>query len=86
MNPLVTRAREEELRAAFLSSGKEAILDLKQCYDIIFTDAEREHLDYEHFLEDWDAFCSSKHGRDDDVSNRGGMTVAIALDFLKEMQ
>ncbi len=98
MNPIVTRAREERLRAAFLesagasaiveeaSSGKEAILDLKQCYGIMFTDVEREHLDYEHFLEDWDAFCSSKHGRDDDVSNRGGMTVAIALDFLTEMQ
>lgn len=96
-NPIVTKAREEQLRAAFLrsaeearidgvSSETEALLNLEQCYDIIFTDAEKEHLDYEHFREDWDAYCSSRAEADGSSINTCGMTVAIALDFLNEMQ
>ena len=100
-NPIVTKAREEQLRAAFLrsamleassieiSSGiEDVLLDLEMCYAIIFTDAEKEHLDYEHFLEDWDAYCSTSRGqgKDGHSINQGGMTVSIALDFLNEMQ
>jgi hypothetical protein len=65
-------------------SRADVTLDLKTCYDIIFTEAEKEHLAYEHFLEDWCAYCC--RGEGDDSIHQNGMTVAIALDFLKEMQ
>jgi hypothetical protein len=109
---MVTREREDQLRAAFtcaaaaskkmnvaynddrggddgaelLSRGADDVeLDLKTCYDIIFTEAEKEHLVYEHFLEDWCAYCG--RGDDGDVSiHIEGMTAATALDFLIEMQ
>lgn len=96
-NPMVTHAREEDLRKSFrkkvaelqdgpadeLSDGERRLLPLSACYEILFTDAEREHLEYDHFLEDWEAFV-------DGASNRGGdkdgMTVDVALRFLEEMQ
>lgn len=67
--------------------GKSAnILKLKKCYEILFTDAEKEHLSYEYFLEDWDAYCNQREDNDSDPIRREGMTISIALDFLKEMQ
>ncbi|KAL3809594.1 hypothetical protein ACHAXA_005810 [Cyclostephanos tholiformis] len=59
-------------------------LDLKTCYEIIFTEAEKEHLAYEHFVEDWCAYCR-RADRDGPIYH-DGMTVSIALDFLREMQ
>jgi hypothetical protein len=111
-NPMVTREREDQLRAAFscaaaaskkmnvacdddrggddgaelLSRGADDVeLDLKTCYDIIFTEAEKEHLVYEHFLEDWCAYCGRWDDGNESIHNEG-MTVATALDFLIEMQ
>jgi len=80
-NPMVTHTREADLRAAFEARADGGTLPLKDCYAILFTDAEREHLTYEFFLEDWAAFHES-HG---DLS-RDSMTVDTALQFLKEMQ
>ena len=65
--------------------SSDVVLDLKQCYEILFTDAEKEHLAYEYFLEDWEAYCE-RLGKGDTIHPREGMTVDIALDFLKEMQ
>ncbi|KAL7526780.1 hypothetical protein ACHAXR_001649 [Thalassiosira sp. AJA248-18] len=101
-NPMVTSEREEELRMAFLGAAAakmkiddeekcnqpfsiDVTLDLDQCYEILFTEAEKEHLSFEYFLEDWDAYCERANS-DNRIMHRGGMTVAIALDFLKEMQ
>ncbi|KAL7526748.1 hypothetical protein ACHAWF_001896 [Thalassiosira exigua] len=100
-NPMVTTEREEQLRRAFLEATAakvsvkncdrsrdipttEGLLDLKGCYDILFTDAEKEHLSYEYFIEDWDAYCERK-GSGSPIEEKG-MTVDVALDFLKEMQ
>lgn len=101
-NPMVTSEREEQICMAFLEAaaakmnvkdddpeGRELpsadiTFDLRQCYDVLFTDAEKEHLDYEYFLEDWGAYCEQKMHNNE--NHQGGMTVAIALDFLKEMQ
>mmetsp|Transcript_7593 Transcript_7593/g.16419 ORF Transcript_7593/g.16419 Transcript_7593/m.16419 type:complete len:539 (-) Transcript_7593:45-1661(-) len=67
-------------------SDKGVVLELKQCYETIFTDAEKEHLTYEYFLEDWDAYCERVDKDADNIHPRDGMTVAVAIDFLKEMQ
>ena len=80
-NPMVTHTREADLRAAFEARADGGMLPLKDCYAILFTEAEREHLTYEFFLEDWAAFHES-HG---DLP-RDSMTVDTALQFLKEMQ
>ena len=80
-NPMVTHTREADLRAAFEARADGGTLPLKDCYAILFTEAEREHLTYEFFLEDWAAFHES-HG---DLP-RDSMTVDTALQFLKEMQ
>jgi len=102
INPMVTSQREDELRKAFLDTAAaeqnmndnrgddkvlpsaDVTLDLKQCYKILFTEAEKENLTFEYFLEDWAAYCNP--GADCSSAHSEGMTVAIALDFLKEMQ
>lgn len=76
-NPVLTRARHDELQSAF---GKQS-LDLESCYDILFTDAEREHLTMEHFMEDWDAFLKTRPN-----IARECMSFDTAAAFLKEMQ
>lgn len=96
-NPMVTVQREGQLRLDFLNATRNgpsphstknedgAVLDLKQCYSILFTEAEKEHLTYEYFIEDWEAYCKRRESQKDALS-REGMTVDIALDFLREMQ
>ena len=94
-NPMVTSEREEQIRIAFQEAagvaGKgsddrnTALIELKQCYEILFTNAEKEHLAYEYFLEDWDAYCERMSDNNIDVC-RDAMAAATALDFLKEMQ
>ena len=83
-NPMVTVEREEEITLAFANAtaDKHDTLDLKQCYDILFTDAEKEHLEYDYFMEDWEAYCD-KH---DDITLRDRMSLKVALNFLREMQ
>jgi hypothetical protein len=92
-NPMVTNERVVNIRTAFVNETvlklhddtNEVILDLKTCYHILFTDSEKEHLDYDHFLEDWDAYYNDKYSDNESIRCEG-MTVEIALDFLKEMQ
>eukprot|EP00934_Nitzschia_sp_Nitz4_P005639 Nitzschia sp. Nitz4//scaffold109_size72162//12928//13917//NITZ4_005835-RA/size72162-processed-gene-0.38-mRNA-1//-1//CDS//3329532730//5629//frame0 len=74
--PLLTHQRQEDLEAAFPHAHS-----LVDAYPLLFTDAEREHLTYEHFLEDWAVFCeaNSKDSLEE-------VSYETALDFLREMQ
>ena len=99
-NPMVTSAREARLRAAFAAAATSAepgqarddrpvpkedgALELPRCYELMFTEEEREHLAYEYFLEDWAAYRDLKG--EDGTPPPGAMTVGVALDFLREMQ
>jgi mRNA deadenylase 3'-5' endonuclease subunit Ccr4 len=94
-SPMVTSEREAKLRQdfqnAYLSQqqadsavAEEVVLDLKTCYEIIFTEEEKQVLPYDYFIEDWEAYCQNNLCRGDDF--RDGMTIKTAIDFLKEMQ
>jgi hypothetical protein len=67
----------------------EAYLPLPECYRVLFTDEEREHLTYEYFLEDWDAYCTS-HATvtptTGSMMRKDAMNYETAADFLREMQ
>ena len=76
-NPMLTRTRHDELQSMFASR----VLDLRKCYDALFTEAEREHLTFEHFLEDWDAFLETRPNIERDC-----MSFETAVAFLEEMQ
>jgi hypothetical protein len=75
-------------------SAKRKELSLEEAFGVIFTAAEREHLTYEHFLEDWEAFqCRRTSGDDVKTSSTSHihpegicMTYDMAVQFLKEMQ
>jgi SAM-dependent methyltransferase len=75
--PLVTGARKEQLQAAFCDQE----VPLEQAYTVLFTDAEREHLEYDYFLQDWQAFLLSNSTL---PSDRISYPTAVA--FLQEMQ
>ena len=84
-HPLLTRMREEEIYQKF--GDATTTLDLTKCYMILFTDAEREHLTMEHFLEDWHAFIDTGTMPNNTKKiNPNGMTYDTAIDFLREMQ
>ena len=82
-NPMVTAEREEEISLAFKKVANNDCdeLDLKQCYKILFTELEKEHLTFAYFLEDWQEYCD-KH----DYTKHDCITLHLALDFLREMQ
>lgn len=86
--PLLTRQREDYLRTVFMKP-----LQLTQAYNLLFTAAEREHLTYEHFLEDWDVFCLNQQGDqievaedDSNVATTKTVSYDTAIAFLREMQ
>ncbi|KAL3799166.1 hypothetical protein HJC23_002294 [Cyclotella cryptica] len=85
-NPMVTDEREREIAISFsrATGGNNVTrsLDLKQCYAVLFTELEREHLPFEYFLDDWEAYCSGQGN----IKVRDRMTLEVALDFLREMQ
>lgn len=58
------------------------VVPLEQCYEIMFTDAEKDVLDYCHFLEDWEAFSPAKTS----IEIISGMTFKTAIAFLEMMQ
>lgn len=99
-NPLVTHIRKRQLKESFVNRIKEldeeegrnscnGVLPLKACYDILFTEAEKEHLPFEYFMEDWNAFCEDCR-QDDQATSRNnpedGMTFETAIKFLAAMQ
>ena len=78
INPLLSNERREQLAVSFADCESKS---LSECYLLLFTEAEREHLEYEHFLQDWDAYRE-----DHATAQENGMSLTTALDFLQEMQ
>jgi SAM-dependent methyltransferase len=86
--PLLTRTRTQELQQAFLNASLPS-LALPEAYEVMFTHDERQHLTYEHFLEDWQAFCENQNNDQAShlsLSDDKMITCEIALAFLEEMQ
>ena len=77
-HPLLTHKRQETLRHEF---GTHTSIGLEQAYQMLFTDAEREHLSYDLFLEDWQAFLETRP----ELPNNE-LTFDTAVQFLQEMQ
>ena len=74
-----------EQRTTAAAMGVSRVLPLRDAYGVVFTEAEREHLTFEHFLEDWEAF------RLEDASANanepeGTMDFDLALRFLEANQ
>ena len=78
-HPILTPERCHAIQQEFERHGPR--VSLETCFSFLFTDAEREHLTYEYFLEDWEAFLSSHASAEKDC-----MTLDVALTFLEEMQ
>jgi hypothetical protein len=76
-NPMLTRTRHDELQRMF----QDRSLGIRMCYSVLFTAAEREHLTYDYFLEDWSAFMENRPNL-----TRETMSFETAVEFLKEMQ
>ena len=88
--PLLTNERIEDLKAAFFGNDDHSKrMELEDAYGVMFTDAEREHLTYEHFLEDWEAFCQEEEQdrpKSLEVQNTSMITYDRALSFLRANQ
>ena len=82
-NPLLTPERGQEITRAFsrTSGDSAAVLSLDEAYKVLFTDEERDNLDFEYFLQDWNAFLEHRGNLP-----RERMTLQTALQFLEEMQ
>jgi SAM-dependent methyltransferase len=79
-NPMMDVERKKVLQGAFAEhAGREMHLD--KAYEILFTEAERDHLTYEYFLEDWEAFIEHHLELPKDR-----MSLQTAIAFLEEMQ
>lgn len=98
-NPMLTHVRKEDIKRMFLErmssesapfqSSEDAssplrTLPLEICYEILFTETEKEVLGYDNFLEDWRAYSLSFHLATKNVND--GMTYDTAISFLEEMQ
>lgn len=88
---MLTTKRKEIIQNLFREHQSEAIqengellYDLPLAYQILFTEAEREHLDYDFFMEDWQAWIASEE-RDTSIP-KDKMSVDTSLAFLEEMQ
>ena len=99
-NPLLSEGRIGSLRDAFLerTANTDGCLTLTERYRVLFTEDEREHLTFEHFLDDWQAWCHQRRADSDKGTNGDPddqqdiqpeepiMSLAMAMDFLREMQ
>lgn len=84
LNPLLSDERRLQLEQAFGFEGSDSTTttkDLPEAYQILFTQGERENLLYDHFLEDWEAYCETHS-----IDSPDKMSLDTALDFLQEMQ
>jgi hypothetical protein len=96
-NPMVTHVRVEELKTQFQQEiqklprrgdeddNDDTILPLELCYELLFTETEKEHLSYDFFLEDYEAFVQD-HQNDYEKSTKQGLTFEGAVKFLEVMQ
>ena len=95
-NPLVTHVRTEQLKSQFEHEMKinmlgedddcnltSFVLSLEGCYRVLFTEAEKEHLTFEYFMEDYEAYCEENEY---EQRRKNGMTLDEAVRFLKAMQ
>jgi hypothetical protein len=81
-NPMLSEQRTLQIRAAFDDNGNEPVMmKLRDCYQVLFSDAEREHLEYKGFLGDWEAFC-----RQNPNLPVNQMSYAMAISFLEYAQ
>ncbi|KAI2493010.1 hypothetical protein MHU86_21541 [Fragilaria crotonensis] len=79
LHPLLTETRQREIEGLF--GDKSSLRSLLECYHILFSDAERQDLTYDYFLEDWHAYQESHPN-----IPATEMNLTTALNFLKEMQ
>jgi ubiquinone/menaquinone biosynthesis C-methylase UbiE len=86
-NPMLTPQRRETIQKRFQehnTDGDEtALCALHAAYTMLFTDEEREHLTYDLFLEDWEAWVADTN---DPGFPKDHMSLETALEFLKAMQ
>jgi SAM-dependent methyltransferase len=75
--PMVTETRKQHIADGFEGQSH----SLPESYQIVFTDTERELLDYDDFLEDWRAFCQKHPDLPLDT-----MSADTALAFLEDVQ
>jgi hypothetical protein len=89
------KAVDDTSATSVKSSSSQSLrrLTVPKCYTVLFTDAEREHLTYDNFLEDWRAYIvgqqeqrTTSGSRDHTTEDEETMSLATALDFLQEMQ
>lgn len=86
-NPILSANRIETIRKSFQQQQQPSLLlPLPECYQTLFTDEEREHLTYEYFLQDWDAFWENHKDTSTAALPKDCMSLATALEFLQEMQ
>ncbi|KAI2502704.1 hypothetical protein MHU86_11761 [Fragilaria crotonensis] len=79
IHPLLTDTRQREIENLF--GDNSSLRSLLECYQILFSDAERQDLTYDFFIEDWHAYQESHPN-----ISVTEMNLTTALDFLKEMQ
>ena len=101
-NPMLTAKRKEDIQRLFQEhvttttntttashhdddddNNLQLVCDVEVGYTIIFTEEEREHFTYDLFLEDWDAWMPKKRNPS---FSKDKMSLAMALEFLEEMQ
>ena len=81
-NPMLSEQWTLQIRAAFDDNGNEPVMmKLWDCYQVLFSDAEWEHLKYKGFLGDWEAFCQQNPNL---LVNQ--MSYAMAISFLEYAQ
>eukprot|EP00797_Seminavis_robusta_P035430 Sro878_g214800.1 methyltransferase like 13 (193) ;mRNA; r:37043-37621 len=92
-NPMLTSKRKETIHCLFQQQqgeSEEGTCDLETAYSILFTEAERELLTFDLFLEDWQAWISQQQQQQQQKEDPGfpndKMSVETALAFLEEMQ
>jgi ubiquinone/menaquinone biosynthesis C-methylase UbiE len=61
------------------------VLSLEEAFLVLFTPAEREHLTYEHFLEDWEAFIINDAATNSEIPT-ASITYQVAVRFLQQTQ
>ncbi|GAX10036.1 hypothetical protein FisN_25Lh115 [Fistulifera solaris] len=77
-DPILTPQRRSQIEQDF--AGRQYV-SLPEAYRILFTPEEREQLNYELFLEDWEAFQQSHQGLPNNT-----LSLFSAFEFIEEMQ
>jgi SAM-dependent methyltransferase len=87
INPLITSDRIQLIERVFADAGED--LNLRQCYQLLFTDGERENLDYDDFVGDWMSYLLELSAGSSELHSElpvDRMSFATAIKFLQAMQ